>query len=89
MELNQEQSMEFKECGKSSLPPQANQAWLNSLHLLKITPSKVILGGVAHKVYRYEIKTNHEPLLKKVLDELYPEKAPFSEKKFEYKIGGI
>ncbi|MDE0793056.1 MAG: DnaA/Hda family protein [SAR324 cluster bacterium] len=68
---------------------QANQAWLNSLQLLKITPSKVILGGIAHKVYRYEIKTNHETLLKKVLDELYPEKAPFSEKKFEYKIGGI
>ena len=89
MELNQEQSMEFKECVKRSLSPQANQAWLNSLHLLKITPSKVILGGVAHKVYRYEIKTNHEPLLKKVLDELFPEKAPFSEKKFEYKIGGI
>ncbi|MDP6522541.1 MAG: hypothetical protein QF779_07515, partial [SAR324 cluster bacterium] len=52
-------------------------------------PSKVILGGVAHKIYRYEIKTNHEPLLKKVLDKLFPEKAPFSEKKFEYKIGGI
>ena len=65
MELNQEQSMEFKECVKRSLSPQANQAWLNSLQLLKITPSKVIVGGVAHKVYRYEIKTNHEPLLKK------------------------
>ena len=89
MELNQEQSNEFKECVKSSLSAQANQAWLNSLQLLKITPSKVILGGIAHKVYRYEIKTNHETLLKKVLDELYPEKAPFSEKKFEYKIGDI
>ena len=89
MELNQEQSNEFKECVKSSLSAQANQAWLNSLQLLKITPSKVILGGIAHKVYRYEIMTNHETLLKKVLDELYPEKAPFSEKKFEYKIGDI
>ena len=89
MELNQEQSNEFKECVKSSLSAQANQAWLNSLQLLKITPSKVILGGIAHKVYRYEIMTNHETLLKKVLDDLYPEKAPFSEKKFEYKIGDI
>ena len=81
MELNQEQSMEFKECVKRSLSPQSNQAWLNSLQLLKITPSKVILGGISHKVYRYEIKTNHESLLKKVLDELYPEKSPFAEKK--------
>jgi len=89
MELNQEQSNEFKECVKRSLSPHANQAWLNSLQLLKITPTKVIIGGVAHKVYRYEIKTNHESLLKKVLDELYPEKSPFSEKNFEYKIGGI
>jgi len=89
MELNQEQSMEFKECVKRSLSPQSNQAWLNSLQLLKITPSKVILGGISHKVYRYEIKTNHESLLKKVLDELYPEKSPFAEKKFEYKIGGF
>ena len=89
MELNQEQSNEFKECVRCSLPAQENQAWLNSLKLMKITPSKVIFGGIAHKVYRYEIKTNHETLLKKVLDELYPEKAPFSEKKFEYKIGYI
>ena len=89
MELNQEQSNEFKECVKRSLSAKANQAWLNSLQLQKITPSKVIPGGITHKVYRYEIKTNHETLLKKVLDELYPEKAPFSEKKFEYKIGSI
>ena len=88
MELNQEQALEFKECVRRSLPPHANQSWLNSLQLLKITPSKVMLGGIPHKVYRYEIKTNHEALLKKVLDELYPEKAPFSEKRFEYKIGG-
>ena len=88
MELNQDQSLEFKECVRRSLPPQVNQSWLNTLQLLKITPSKVILGGIPHKVYCYEIKTNHENLLKKVLDELYPEKAPFAEKKFEYKIGG-
>ena len=86
MELNQEQSLEFIECVRRSLTPQANQSWLNSLQLLKITPSKVILGGIHHKVYSYEIKTNHEDLLKKVLDELFPEKAPFSEKIFEYKI---
>ena len=49
----------------------------------------MILGGIAHKIYRYEIKTNHESLLKKILDEFFPEKAPFSEKKFVYKIGGI
>ena len=87
MELNQNQSLEFKECVRRSLPPQACQSWLNSLQLLKITPSKVVICGIPHKIYRYEIRTNHEPLLKKVLDELYPEKAPFSEKKFEYKIG--
>ena len=49
MEFNQEQSKEFKECVKRSLPPHVNQAWLNSLQLLKITPTKVILGGIAHK----------------------------------------
>ena len=80
MEFNQEESKEFKECVKRSLSPHVNQAWLNSLQLLKITPSKVILGGIAHKIYRYEIKTNHESLLKKILDEFFPEKAPFSEK---------
>jgi hypothetical protein len=53
---------------------------LDSLQLLKITPSKVVLGGIQHKIYRYEIKTNHESLLKEVLNELFPEKAPFSEK---------
>ena len=88
MELNHHQSLEFKEYVRRSLPPHASQAWLNSLQLLKITPSKVVLGGIQHEIYRYEIKTNHESLLKEVLNELYPEKAPFSEKKFEYKMFG-
>ena len=87
MELNHKQSLEFKESVRSSLPANASQSWLNSLQLLKITPTKVVIAGIPHKVYLYEIKTNHEKLLTKVLDKLYPEKAPFSEKKFVYKIG--
>ena len=87
MELTHKQSLEFKESIRSSLTANASQSWLNSLQLLKITPAKVVIAGLPHKVYLYEIKTNHEKLLKKVLDKLYPEKAPFSEKKFIYKIG--
>jgi len=86
MELSHNQSLEFKECLRRSLPSHVSQSWLDSLQLLKITPSKVVLGGIQHKIYRYEIKANHESLLKEVLNELFPEKAPFSEKKFEYKI---
>ena len=86
MELSHNQSLEFKECLRRTLPSHVSQSWLDSLQLLKITPSKVVLGGIQHKIYRYEIKTNHESLLKEVLNELFPEKAPFSEKKFEYKI---
>ena len=87
MELTHKQSLEFKESVRSSLTANASQSWLNSLQLLKITPTKVVIAGIPHKVYLYEIKTNHEKLLTKVLDKLYPEKAPFSEKKFIYKIG--
>ncbi len=87
MELTHKQSLEFKESVRSSLTANASQSWLNSLQLLKITPAKVVITGIPHKVYLYEIKTNHEKLLTKVLDKLYPEKAPFSEKKFIYKIG--
>ena len=86
MELNHKQSLEFKESVRSSLPANASQSWLNSLQLLNITPTKVVIAGIPHKVYLYEIKTNHEKLLTNVLDKLYPEKAPFSEKKFVYKI---
>ncbi|MBC8259880.1 MAG: ATP-binding protein [SAR324 cluster bacterium] len=88
MELSQEQSLEFVECLRKSLPPHSCQAWLNSVQLLNITPSKVVIGGIRHKVYRYDIKTNHESILRNVLNKLYPEKAPFAEKKFEYKISG-
>ena len=87
MELTHKQSLEFKESVRSSLTANASQSWLNALQLLKITPTKVVISGIPHKVYLYEIKTNHEKLLTKVLDKLYPEKAPFSEKKFIYKIG--
>ena len=87
MELTHKQALEFKETVLNSLNPNASQSWLNSLQLLKITPAKVVITGIPHKVYLYEIKTNHEKLLRKVLDKLYAEKAPFSEKKFIYKIG--
>ena len=87
MELTHKQSLEFKESVLSSLNANASQSWLNSLQLLKITPAKVVITGIPHKIYLYEIKTNHEKLLRKVLDKLYPDKAPFSEKKFIYKIG--
>ncbi|GIT73392.1 MAG: hypothetical protein Ct9H300mP28_32060 [Pseudomonadota bacterium] len=81
MELNQKQSLEFKESVRSSLPANSSQSWLNSLQLLKIKTHESGDPGIPHKVYLYEIKTNHEKLLTKVLDKLYPEKAPFSEKK--------
>ena len=84
MELTHKQSLEFKEAVLSSLNANASQSWLNSLQLLKITPAKVVITGIPHKIYLYEIKTNHEKLLRKVLDKLYPDKAPFSEKKFIY-----
>jgi len=87
MELTDKQSLEFKESVRNSLNINACQSWLNSLQLLKITPAKVVIAGIPHKIYLYEIKTNHEKLLRKILDKLYPEKAPFSEKKFVYKIG--
>ena len=87
MDLTHKQSIEFKESVRSSLTTNSSQSWLNSLQLLKITPTKVVIAGIPHKVYLYEIKTNHEKLLTKVLDNLFPEKAPFSEKKFVYKIG--
>ena len=77
MELNHKQSLEFKESVRSSLPATASQSWLNSLQLLKITPTKVVITGIPHKVYLYEIKTNHEKPLTKVLDKLYTEKVPF------------
>ena len=85
--MTHKQSLEFKESVRSSLTANASQSWLNSIQLLKITPTKVEIAGIPHKVYLYEVKTNHEKLLKKVLDSLYPEKAPFSEKKFVYKVG--
>ena len=87
MELTHKQSLEFKESVRSSLSANSSQSWLNTIQLLKITPAKVVIAGIPHKVYLYEVKTNHEKLLTKVLDKLYPEKAPFSEKKFIYKIG--
>jgi len=87
MELTQKQSLQFKETVRRSLNTKASQSWLNSLELLKISPTKVVITGIPHKVYLYEIKTKHEKLLRKVLDKLYPDKSPFSEKKIIYKIG--
>ncbi len=87
MELDQKQSQEFINSVRSSLPAHASQSWLNTLQLQKITPTKVFISGIPHKVYLYEIKTNHESLLKKVLEEHFPERAPFAEKRFVYKVG--
>ena len=81
MELNREQISRFKDRLRYYLSSKDNKSWIDSLQSLKITPTKVILGGISHRIYRYEIKTNHETLLIKVLDEQYPENYPFSKKK--------
>ena len=89
MELNREQSDKFKKFLKDKLPTNRKNSWFENLQLLKITTSNVIFGGITHRVYRYEIKTNHEFLLVKVLDELFPEYSPFSSKIFVYNIGVV
>ncbi len=58
--------------------------WLDDLELLKITPGAVVLGGLSHEVYRYDLRSNHEPLLASVLNEFFPELGPFHNKTFEY-----
>ena len=87
MELNQEQISKFKDSLRYYLSSDDNKSWIDSLQSLKIKSSKVIFGGISHRIYRYEIRTNHETLLIKVLDEQFPEYYPFSNKIFEYKIG--
>jgi len=87
MDLSDEKRSEFKKLLVDYLPSNIKHSWVDTIKLLKISPSKVIFGGIPHKIYRYEIKTNHESLLIKILEKLLPEKAPFSNKQFEYKIG--
>ena len=87
MDVSEKKLLEFKKLLEHNLPSDIKHSWVDSLELLKISPSKVIFGGIPHKIYRYEIKTNHESLLVMVLDKLFPEISPFSEKIFEYKIG--
>ena len=89
MEFNKEQKIEFTKRIRDNFPAKSNNSWIENLHLINISKSKVIFGGIPHRVYRYEIKTNHEELIIKILDEIYPEHSPFSKKYFEYKIGVI
>ena len=89
MELTHKQSLEFKESVRSSLTDNASQSWLNSLQLLKITPAKVVIAGIPHKVYLYEIKTNHEKLLKKFWISSILKKPHFQKKNLFIKLAAI
>ena len=87
MEFNKEKIIEFTKRIRENFPAKSNNSWIENLNLVNISKTKVILGGIPHRVYRYEIKTNHEKLIIRILDEIFPEMSPFSNKIFEYKIG--
>jgi chromosomal replication initiator protein len=66
------------------LGPEVVRHWLEDLELMKISPDKVVLGGLLHEVYCYDLRSNHEALLASVLNEFFPELGPFHNKTFEY-----
>ena len=89
MEFNKEKKIEFTKRIRENFPAKSNNSWIENFNLINISKTKVILGGIPHRVYRYEIKTIHEKLIIRILDEIFPELSPFSKKIFEYKIGAL
>ena len=60
--------------------------WLRKLAIREINQHKVLLGGIEHEVYRFDIKRNHISLVCEVLEEICPEHGPFSEKYFHFDV---
>jgi len=77
----------FKDCIREALPVEEYQPWIDSLTLKSVTSSKVVISGIPHEVYLYDIRANHEILLLKILTALFREHAPFQPTCLEYWIG--
>ena len=61
--------------------------WMDELQLLSISPKRVVIGGLEHEIYRYDLQMNHEAELRSALARFYPDKGGFHDRLIEYRMG--
>lgn len=86
MDLNNQWTL-FKKYIRDALQPEDYRPWLESLQLVEISSKKIVIAGIPHALYKFDIKKNYDSLFRKILTEVFPEKAPFHRKKIEYCVG--
>ncbi|MDP7316850.1 MAG: DnaA/Hda family protein, partial [SAR324 cluster bacterium] len=60
---------------------------MDELQLLSISPKRVVIGGLEHEIYRYDLRMNHEAELRSALARFYPDKGGFRDRLIEYRMG--
>lgn len=83
----QERWLLFKEKIQQTLNPEQYEGWLDQLELAKISKNQMVISGISHPLFRDDIANNHDKLFRHLLNEIFPEKAPFNKKKIKYCIG--
>lgn len=86
MEL-QERWLLFKEKIQQKLKLEQYEGWLEPLELADISAKKTVIAGIVHPIFREDIAKNHDQLFRCLLNEIFPEYAPFNKKKIKYCVG--
>ena len=83
----QERWLLFKEKIQQKLQPEQYEGWLEQLELVEVSGKKTIIAGLSHPLFRDDIAKNHDKLFRSLLNEIFPEHAPFNKKKIKYCVG--
>jgi len=72
---------------KKRLGPSGASHWMDELQLLSISPKRVVIGGLEHEIYRYDLRMNHEAELRSAFARFYPDQGGFRDRAIEYRLG--
>ncbi|MBF0350822.1 MAG: chromosomal replication initiator protein DnaA [SAR324 cluster bacterium] len=86
MDFNQQWTV-FKKNIRELLRPEEYEGWLEAIQIVELEHGRAVIAGIPHPVFQYDIKKNYDVLFRKVLGDLFPEKAPFYKKNVEYHVG--
>ncbi len=80
MKPHQQRLHQFNHALRQQLNSRTAPPWLEELQLVGIDEHKIVFSGIDHAAYQYDLRRNHQSRLFSVLEEIFPEYAPFYEK---------
>ena len=78
---------QFKEQLCKELETEQYEGWIDQIFLAEASTKKIIIAGIPHPLFRDDIASNYDRLIRRLLNEIFPEIGPVYKKRINYCVG--